>query len=447
MYSKESKIEYSKELLERIKNGDNGAKSLVYTSLNKLVYKKAYEILKNHQDTEDVVQDTFIKAFEKIDTLNNPKQLPPWICRIAQNKAKDLHKQKRYDYLEDKYKDSSDNEEYLSSDVVPETITEKSENIEILNKLVSKLSEKQRIAIVLNRIEGYTFSEISQMLNCPESTVKTRVRSAENKLIKEAEKLKEQGYTLNGLTPLDFFTLISKQLGINSGNLTSILGSTATSFTRMLVLKVVSCALSVIVVVTGGVAGGNYIYNKLFDNKNTKPVYQKLTDSEINYVKTLIRYTVDYQSINYSQISDYELLNILNSYYSVRDVLKDSVDFYPNSKVEVEGVMPTNRVSAKSVQQTAKEAFGNVLPNDFQDDEITLKKGYYYLSLPMGGRKCKLEIIDIKYSEDKSKVTVDYIYNSNYAGDKDQIGDATFVRNNNKKYPLRIVSNVSIYAD
>ena len=71
MYSKESKIEYSKELLERIKNGDNGAKSLVYTSLNKLVYKKAYEILKNHQDTEDVVQDTFIKAFEKIDTLNN----------------------------------------------------------------------------------------------------------------------------------------------------------------------------------------------------------------------------------------------------------------------------------------------------------------------------------------------------------------------------------------
>ena len=117
-----------------------------------------------------------------------------------------------------------ENFEYSTDDVnsdqsvLPENIAESNENINLYKQLVSKLSDNQRTALILNKIEEKKFREIAEILGCSENTVKSRVRLGEIKLKREAERLKKKGYTLNGMLPLDFFTYMSNALGITASN-------------------------------------------------------------------------------------------------------------------------------------------------------------------------------------------------------------------------------------
>lgn len=495
-------MKITEQLIERAKNKDSFAISELYERTYDDVYRDLFLYVKGKDEIiYNAISDAYIKAFNKISQLKKPQSFLPWVKTIARHCAIDyLRKEKpnmfneSFDALNEEYDEDGNNYEANLPDdnaVIPIDDLDKKETSRLMQEILDSIPEEQRCVITLFYYDGLSIKEIANELGCSENTVKSRLSYGKKKIEQEVLALEKKGTKLYGLAPVPFFMLLLKSYNsisvsqLPSSIITAIQGSVtgltvssaastavsvagktaALTASKGIAVKIVAGIVSGVMVVTGGIVGGKILYDNTTEKspQNSAPtsvvtsvsqtetthptttmhIYNELSDSEINYVKTLIRYTVDNQSNDYSQISDNELLDILNRYYIVRDFLEYSVDFYPNSKVEVEGVMPTNRVSAKSVQQTAKEAFGNVLPNDFQDDETTLKKGYYYLALPMGGRKCKLEITDIRYSEDKSKVTVDYIYNSNYAGDKDQIGTATFVRNNNKKYPLRIVSNVS----
>ena len=493
-------MKITEQLIEGAKNKDSFAISELYERTYDDVYRDLFLYVKGKDEIiYNAISDAYIKAFNKISQLKKPQSFLPWVKTIARHCAIDyLRKEKPYmfnesfDALNEQYDEDGNNYEAKLPDdnaVIPIDDLDKKETSRLMQEILDSIPEEQRCVITLFYYDGLSIKEIANELGCSENTVKSRLSYGKKKIEQEVIALEKKGTKLYGLAPVPFFMLLLKSynsisvsqlpssiLSAIQGSVTGLTVSSAASTavsvagktaaltaSKGIAVKVVAGIVSGIMVVTGGIVGGKILYDNATEKspQNSEPtsvvtsvsqtetthptttmhIYNELSDSEINYVKTLIRYTVDNQSNDYSQISDNELLDILNRYYIVRDFLEYSVDFYPNSKVEVEGVMPTNRVSAKSVQQTAQEAFGNVLPNDFQDGETTLKKGYYYLALPMGGRNCKLEIIDIKYSEDKSKVSVEYIYNSNYAGDKDQTGNATFVRNNNKKYPLRIVSN------
>ena len=493
-------MKITEQLIEGAKNKDSFAISELYERTYDDVYRDLFLYVKGKDEIiYNAISDAYIKAFNKISQLKKPQSFLPWVKTIARHCAIDyLRKEKPYmfnesfDALNEQYDEDGNNYEAKLPDdnaVIPIDDLDKKETSRLMQEILDSIPEEQRCVITLFYYDGLSIKEIANELGCSENTVKSRLSYGKKKIEQEVIALEKKGTKLYGLAPVPFFMLLLKSynsisvsqlpssiLSAIQGSVTGLTVSSAASTadsvagktaaltaSKGIAVKVVAGIVSGIMVVTGGIVGGKILYDNATEKspQNSEPtsvvtsvsqtetthptttmhIYNELSDSEINYVKTLIRYTVDNQSNDYSQISDNELLDILNRYYIVRDFLEYSVDFYPNSKVEVEGVMPTNRVSAKSVQQTAQEAFGNVLPNDFQDGETTLKKGYYYLALPMGGRNCKLEITDIKYSEDKSKVSVEYIYNSNYAGDKDQTGNATFVRNNNKKYPLRIVSN------
>lgn len=253
---KVQKIKYTKEFLEKVQNGDNQATSLLYENAKTIAYNRAMNILNNHHDAEDIAEESFIKALEKLDTLKKPSDFPAWIGRIADNKAKDFIK-KNKPMLVDENFDYTTNDSEKGEKVSPEKVAESKENKELYKKLVSKLTDDQRTAIVLNRIEGYKFREIAEMLGTSESTIKSRVRQAEKKLTKEAEKLKEQGYTLNGMLPLDFFTIMSKSLGVTASNVASVIGTTAKSLS----LKAMTSIVVAIVMTFSGLLGCNLIYN------------------------------------------------------------------------------------------------------------------------------------------------------------------------------------------
>lgn len=263
------KFKCTKELLEKAKNGDKEAIAFLYENTKDIAYKKAYSILKNHHDAEDIAEDTFVKTLEKIDTIKKPNEFTSWISKVAENKAKDLIKKSKPTYMGENFEYSTDDPNSDQS-ALPENVAESNENIDLYKQLISKLSDNQRTALVLNRIEGRTFKEIAEMLCCSESTVKSRVRLGEDKLKKEAEKLKKKGYTLNGMMPLDFFTYMSNTLGVTSSNISVILGSATT---KSLSLKAMVSIVTAILIAFGGLLSTNFLYGTPEPKQNglTKP--------------------------------------------------------------------------------------------------------------------------------------------------------------------------------
>lgn len=263
------KFKCTKELLEKAKNGDKEAIALIYENTKDIAYKKAYSILKNHHDAEDIAEDTFVKTLEKIDTIKKPNEFTSWISKVAENKAKDSIKKSKPTYMGEDFEYTTDDPNSYQS-VLPENVAESNENIDLYKQLISKLTDNQRTALVLNRIEGRTFKDIAEMLGCSENTVKSRVRLGEEKLKKEAEKLKKKGYTLNGMMPLDFFTYMSNTLGVTSSNISVILGSATT---KSLSLKAMVSIVTAILIAFGGLLSTNFLYGTPEPKQNglTKP--------------------------------------------------------------------------------------------------------------------------------------------------------------------------------
>ena len=437
------KFKYTKEFLEKVKNGDNDATTLLYEDAKDIAYNKAYSILNNHHDAEDIAEDSVLRAIEKIDTIKKPSEFPAWIRRIAENKAKDYIKKDKPTYMGEDFEYTTND---LNSDqkVLPEKMADSQENIDLYKKLIAKLTDDQRNALVLNRIEGYKTREIAEMLGCSENTIKSRIHQGEKKLVKEAENLKKKGYTLNGMMPLDFFTFMSKSLGVTSTNVASVVGATVL---KSLSLKIVAGVVAVVVVVSG-VVGVSYLYTKSDVTQNgyvsNVQMYQIIDKDETNYIKTLLAYISSSDkgdSSDYSKMTDSEILDVLNSYYMVTNNLKGAKDLFPSAQTTTDTGMPKRVVPQKDVQKVAKEVFGKTLSSSASSDDVELIDSNYYFAVPMGGKEYTLDIKNVEYNKNRSKVTVTYTFNSGYYGVDTTEHTATFTRNgNNKNFPFRIVS-------
>lgn len=438
------KFKYTKEFLEKVKNGDNDATTLLYEDAKDIAYNKAYSILNNHHDAEDIAEDSVLRAIEKIDTIKKPSEFPAWIRRVAENKAKDYIKKDKPTYMGEDFEYTT-NDLNSNQKVLPEKMADSQENIDLYKKLISKLTDDQRNALVLNRIEGYKTREIAEMLGCSENTIKSRIHQGEKKLVKEAENLKKKGYTLNGMMPLDFFTVMSKSLGVTSTNVASVVGATVL---KSLSMKIVASVVAVVIVVSG-VVGVSYLYTKSDVTQNgyvsNVQMYQIIDKDETNYIKTLLAYISSSDkcdSSDYSKMTDSEILDVLNSYYMVTNNLKGAKDLFPSAQTTTDTGMPKRVVLQKDVQKVAKEVFGKTLSSSASSDDVELIDGNYYFAVPMGGKEYTLDIKDVKYNKNRSKVTVIYTFNSGYYGVDTTEHTATFTRNgNNKNFPFRLLRN------
>ena len=438
------KFKYTKEFLEKVKNGDNDATTLLYEDAKDIAYNKAYSILNNHHDAEDIAEDSVLRAIEKIDTIKKPSEFPAWIRRVAENKAKDYIKKDKPTYMGEDFEYTT-NDLNSNQKVLPEKMADSQENIDLYKKLISKLTDDQRNALVLNRIEGYKTREIAEMLGCSENTIKSRIHQGEKKLVKEAENLKKKGYTLNGMMPLDFFTVMSKSLGVTSTNVASVVGATVL---KSLSMKIVASVVAVVIVVSG-VVGVSYLYTKSDVTQNgyvsNVQMYQIIDKDETNYIKTLLAYISSSDkgdSSDYSKMTDSEILDVLNSYYMVTNNLKGAKDLFPSAQNTTDMGMPKKVVPQKDVQKVAKEVFGKTLSSSASSGDVELIDGNYYFAVPMGGKEYTLDIKNVEYNKNRSKVTVTYTFNSGYYGVNPTEYTATFTRNgNNKNFPFRLLRN------
>lgn len=200
------------KLIQEVQQGDQTAFQALYDICYQHVYSYALKLSHNEADAKDITQETFLQVFQSIDKLQSPEAFPLWLNRIIYSKFhRILSKQKETAIEQDSLQyhvDHSDqakkvNDTYLLDDK------------EIVRAMIDKLTAKQKEVIQLMYYEQYTSSEIAQLLNLPEGTVKSRIfeaKKALQKQIKEFEKVENRKLILHTdtLMPMGAFALLFK---------------------------------------------------------------------------------------------------------------------------------------------------------------------------------------------------------------------------------------------
>lgn len=174
-------------LVRAVQNKDQKSFEELYTKYYKKIYAIAFATTKNVSDAEDILQITFSKVWQSISSLDDPSAFNTWVQKIAINESKTLlNKRKPSVSIDDEEDDSSVTE--LESDLMlPEVYAEKEDLSARLRQIIYELSDVQRQTITLYYFDNLTISEIAQIMDCTEGTVKSRLYLARKAIRTEIE--------------------------------------------------------------------------------------------------------------------------------------------------------------------------------------------------------------------------------------------------------------------
>jgi RNA polymerase sigma-70 factor, ECF subfamily len=162
-------------LVEKAKNGEIPAFSELVLRHQKSLLRLAYRVVGDLETAQDVVQESFMKAYQKLNTFEGRSAFKSWVYQITLNTAKNKIRGRTQEFVEiDKNQISSDydfEEELLNGDLKTLVMTE-----------VHKLPPKQRMALSLRIFEDLSFAEIAEIMRCPYDTAKANYRHALMKL-------------------------------------------------------------------------------------------------------------------------------------------------------------------------------------------------------------------------------------------------------------------------
>ena len=176
------------DLIERAARGAVEAFNLLVSRWEKRVYNYLLRITGNREDALDLTQDVFLKAYQNLRKLDDPSRFAPWLYRIAHNEAHSLFRKRRSEA------DGTEWEEETGSGVLAggSTVFPMELTLAVASAL-DRLSPEQREAVVLKIYQGFKFEEISEILECPVSTVKSRLYTALEVLKAELAPIKTRG--------------------------------------------------------------------------------------------------------------------------------------------------------------------------------------------------------------------------------------------------------------
>ncbi len=164
------------QLVEACRAKNTRAQQQLYNTYYKMVYNSCYRIFSNALDAEDCMQESFIKAFEKLDTLGDAP-IEAWLRRIAINTS--------IDYLKKRQIEVTDLNEQMYVVSEEEEENELEWQVEQIRKTMGTLPDKYRIVLSLHLFEGFDHQEIAEILNIEAPTVRTQYSRARQKLIEK----------------------------------------------------------------------------------------------------------------------------------------------------------------------------------------------------------------------------------------------------------------------
>ncbi|MBU9720176.1 MULTISPECIES: RNA polymerase sigma factor SigW [Bacillaceae] len=177
-----------KKIIIEVKKGDQQAFSELVEIYKDKVYQVAYRMLGNAHEAQDVAQEAFLRAYTNLETYDINRKFSTWLFRIATNLAIDRIRKKKPDFhLEDQVAGTEDLNYYsqiATDEALPEDQVVKFEMQEWVQNEIMMLPPKYRSAIILKYMEDLSLKEISEILNLPVATVKTRIHRGREALRK-----------------------------------------------------------------------------------------------------------------------------------------------------------------------------------------------------------------------------------------------------------------------
>jgi RNA polymerase sigma-70 factor (ECF subfamily) len=176
------------KLIQRAIAGDETAYSELLESYRGAIYNLLFKMVRNREETEDLVQEAFMKAFKALPSFNEEYAFSTWLYKIAINNCIDHMRKKRLKtYSMDKPVQSKEGEvsrEFPDTSMSPDLYILREERANLIEAAIADLPENYKIAIVLRHTEEKSYEEISAILDIPLGTVKARIFRAREMLKK-----------------------------------------------------------------------------------------------------------------------------------------------------------------------------------------------------------------------------------------------------------------------
>ena len=182
-----------KQLVERVQKGDQRAFDLLVLKYQHKVASIVGQYIQDFHEVQDVVQETFIKAYRALKNFRGESQFYTWLYRIAVNTAKNylVARNRRppardVDVNEAEFFSGSDNLKEIAS---PENQLYREELEKVVDLAIKGLPEDLRSAVTLREFEGLSYEEIAEVMECPVGTVRSRIFRAREAIDKQVQAL------------------------------------------------------------------------------------------------------------------------------------------------------------------------------------------------------------------------------------------------------------------
>lgn len=171
------------ELVARARAGDLRARELIYRHHVQVVARTARRLLRERADAEDVVQETFVIAFEQLDRLDQPGALRGWLVRIAISRVHRRFRWHRWTRLwTDRELDAS-----LYDQASPDASPAQRAELALIDRVLGEMALKLRIPWVLRHVLGESLDDVAAGCGCSLATVKRRLAAAEALVAKHVD--------------------------------------------------------------------------------------------------------------------------------------------------------------------------------------------------------------------------------------------------------------------
>ncbi|NNE64117.1 MAG: RNA polymerase sigma factor RpoE [Gammaproteobacteria bacterium] len=183
------------ELVKRVQAGDSAAFDILVQKYQHKVVNLVGRFVSDHAECQDITQDAFVKAYRAIGNFRGESQFYTWLYRIAANTAKNYlasrtRKSPAYSVdVEDA--EHFEGESGLKEYTTPENLLLTQEIKQTVFKAIEALPDDLKSAITLREIEGLSYEEIAEVMDCPIGTVRSRIFRARDVIDKELRPLLE----------------------------------------------------------------------------------------------------------------------------------------------------------------------------------------------------------------------------------------------------------------
>ncbi len=185
-----------KDLVQQVQQGDKRAFDLLVIKYQRRIMRLLARMISDPAEVEDVAQETFIKAYRALPQFRGDSNFYTWLYRIAINSARNWQAAKGRRPLVAHEYENEEGETFSSIDTLtdintPESMMVSRQVADTVNAAISQLAPELRTAIVLREIEGLSYEEIAETMDCPIGTVRSRIFRARESIAEQLRKVRE----------------------------------------------------------------------------------------------------------------------------------------------------------------------------------------------------------------------------------------------------------------